>query len=105
MCDPDRAPPKVKPVTTRKISDVLQALTGEALVRAVDCPEQPAWLCPDPPFPADEVLPCRNALVHLPGLADGVELSRCMVAPTPAFFGAYALEFDYKPDATRPEHW
>jgi putative DNA primase/helicase len=28
-----------------------------------------------------------------------------MVAPTPAFFGAYALEFDYRSDAAQPDHW
>lgn len=103
--NPDKAPPLTRPVTTRKTSDVLQALTGEAMIRVVDCPEQPAWLCDDPPFPADEVLPCRNALVHLPGLMDGFEPSRYVVAPTPLFFGAYSLGFDYRSDSPRPERW
>jgi len=105
ICDPDRPLPVAKPVTTRKIGDVLQALNGEAMLRVVDCPEQPAWLVDDPPFPAGEVLPCRNALVHMAGMIDGRAADDYLASPTPAFFSPYALDFDFLPDAPPPSTW
>jgi putative DNA primase/helicase len=58
----------------------------------------PAWLdgAAGRP-PADELLPCRSTLLHLPTL-------RC-IEPTPLFFTTGALDFDYNPDAPRPARW
>jgi putative DNA primase/helicase len=95
-------PPKVRPVTTKLVANVTLALTDLALLRARDCPQTPAWLCEDPPWPAGEVLPCRNALVHLPSL---VERKPCTRLPSPAFFCPYNLDFDFNPDAPDPIEW
>ena len=102
---PGKTKPVVRPVTTKAIGNVLQALCGLALLRFVDCPEQPAWLSDNPPFPAADVLPCRNALVNLPGVAAGDPTAKCLARPTPSFFGAYSLDFDYCPDEAPPLTW
>ena len=94
--------PTVRPVTTKVVGNVLQALTDLALLRTRDCPAAPAWLREDPPWPADEVLPTRNALVHLPSLAAG---RPCTRPPTPAFFCPYNLAFDFDPEAPEPARW
>src|SRR5439155_20912485 len=56
--------PKLEKVTNHTVSNVLSALQSTELVPSHV--EQPAWLHSpgDPPFPADELLLCRNALVH-----------------------------------------
>jgi len=61
-----KPPPKARKVTTSLIRDVAAALIS--LVKVKDEIEQPAWLMPNPSFPADETLPCRNSLVHLPSV-------------------------------------
>jgi putative DNA primase/helicase len=92
--------PVVHPVTTKKVADVLQALAGYTLLPG--CLEAPAWLGTTSPFPAAEVLACRNTLVHLPSWAEG----RPHVHPlTPAFFSPNALDYDYLPQALRPAEW
>ena len=56
----------------------------------------------EPSWPADEILPARNALVHLPSLRDGAPHA---TEPTPRFFNAYSLEYDYDPAAPVPHEW
>jgi putative DNA primase/helicase len=65
--------------------------------------QAPAWLIDHPPF-ADpvEVIPCRNALVHIPGL---VAKQPAVVEPSPAFFNTYALDFDFDSHASKPALW
>ena len=53
-------------------------------------------------WPATEVLPARNALVHLPSFAAG---RPCAVPPTPRLFNAYALDYDFDPQAPEPAGW
>ena len=112
----DRRPPRPIAVTGRLIGDVIQAMAGLALVRTADCPAQPAWIEslprssgredeePEeiPPWPPAEVLPTRNALVHLPSLVAG---GHCSVPPTPRFFNAFALDYDFDPAAPEPVEW
>jgi len=81
--------------TSARVSDVLDAL--RAVAHLPDGTDTPAWLDGRAAPPAGEVLACRNGLLHLP--------SRRMVAPTPAFFGLNAVEFDYDPSAPDPEAW
>ena len=106
--EPARRPPRPMPVTSRLVSDVLQALAGIVLIEAAKCPAQPAWIDePDhPPAPkswlACEMLPARNALVHLPSLLEGRD---CTIAPTPQFFNVCALDYDYESNAQDPSAW
>lgn len=130
-----RRPPRPIPVTSRMVADVLQAIAGLVLIPAADCPDQPAWVQAFPdtsppaaaspgagaergrrgattlgpedlfapaPWPVDEILPARNALVHLPTFMDG---GSCTVPPTPRFFNAFALDYDFIPTASEPAEW
>jgi putative DNA primase/helicase len=63
----------------------------------------PAWLGePTRPWPAEEVLACRNELVYLPSLVDGGE--HCCPA-TPRFFTPVALNYDFDANAGPPCEW
>lgn len=95
-------PPRLHPVTTRLVGDVTQALTDLTLLRVGQCPDQPAWLDRPGPWPAAEVLPARNALVHLPSFVAG---RPCTARPTPRFFCSYALDYDFDLDAPEPAEW
>ena len=96
--------PSSKP-TARKVSrslvgNVALALAGYSKIDGAT--RQPSWLLDNPPFPAADVLPCRNALVYLPGVADG-RATTC--PPTPGFFCPYVLDYDYDPGADAPAEW
>jgi len=58
----------------------------------------PSWLDDgkDHP-PANEILPCRSGLVHLPTMQQ--------LLPTPLFFSVSALDFDLDPQAPEPMAW
>jgi putative DNA primase/helicase len=106
------------PVTGRLVSDTLQALASLLMVPTRQVPAQPAWLPAWPhgvPAPihvsdnphevawaANEILPAKNALVHLPSL---MAAAPCVSPPTPRFFNAYALEYDFAPAAPVPREW
>lgn len=112
-----RSIPRPIPVSARLVSDVLQALSSLVIVASRQVPAQPAWLpawppgVPAPPesaghddaiWPADEILPAKNALLHLPSLMEGVPKT---TRPTPRFFNAYALDYDFDPLAPPPREW
>lgn len=101
-------PPRLLPVSTTLVGDVLQAIGSLALVRGEACRDMPSWV--DPPggrdvradWPAAEVLPAANALVHLPSLVAGREAT---IRPTPAYFGSYALDYAFDAAAPSPTNW
>jgi putative DNA primase/helicase len=97
----DAKPPEARQVTTGLVNNVMQALGSLALLPASVTP--PAWLLADAPFPADEALATRNAIVHLPSLVGGKSDFAC--APTPTFFTTCALDYDFNPNAPRPGRW
>jgi putative DNA primase/helicase len=94
-------PPAAMHVSGRLIGDVLQALAGYTLAAGVAAP--PAWLGGAGPFPSDELLACRNGLVHLPTLTAG--LADYHLPPTPRFFTFTALDYDFSLEATPPTLW
>ena len=100
--DNGKAPPKVRAVTTKLVGNVMNALSDMALLRARDCPSVPGWLTPNPRWPASEILPTRNSVVHLPSLVEGRPST---MEPTPAFFCPYSLDFDFNPNAPEPTEW
>jgi putative DNA primase/helicase len=55
-----------------------------------------------PPWPAPEILPARNALVHLSSFVKRV---CCTAPPSPRFFNAFALDYDFNPAAKPPVEW
>jgi putative DNA primase/helicase len=87
-------------VSARLIGDVTQALTSYTVVPGTV--EAPAWLGGAGPFPAAEVLACRNGLVHLPAFVAGQEYLR---PPTPRLFSPTCLDIDFDPDAPPPQEW
>ena len=92
------SPPFVHQVTRKLVGNVDLALKGMVMVDGDK--EPPIWLIDDPPFPADGVLPTRNALVHLQSFVEGK--ATAIEAPTPAFFSTYALDYDFNPQAPNP---
>jgi putative DNA primase/helicase len=94
-------PPETRKVTRVLLANVAQALKGMGIVPSRLDP--PAWLIEDPPFPANEVIPCRNGLLHLPSFLQG---KPALHKSTPAYFGCHSLEFDFDPDANPgPPAW
>jgi P4 family phage/plasmid primase-like protien len=86
-----------KKISSRIVGDVLGATA--ALTMLPRTVAAPCWLDGVAPFPADETLPMRNGLVHLPSVAAG---SPTVAAPTPNFFSSYALDYDFDPSAPEP---
>lgn len=92
--------PKVRPVTSSLIENVLQALRGLCLLSAsVDAP---AWIDgetgPDPVC----LLPMRNGILDLNGAATNRPTP--LLPPTPRFFTTTAAPFDFG-KAAPPQQW
>jgi putative DNA primase/helicase len=88
-------------VTKPIVGNVDQALKGLSLLPFSS--EPPLWLSDNPPFPAADVLPARNALVHLPGFVGRHD--EAVHNPTPNYFGSYALDYDFDPHAPPSTNW
>jgi putative DNA primase/helicase len=95
-----KGPPVARKVTGRLISDVAQALAGQVLLPGTV--KQPAWVEGAEPFPADELLVCKNGLVHLPSYVAGRPYRHPL---TPRLFTANALSYDFRPDVPAPAQW
>ena len=86
---------------TRSTSNVLDCVKAKA--RLSHRTEPPAWIGEKPgPWPADQVLAARNALIHLPSLVEGRDFS---IPPTPRFFTTTALDYDFNAHAPTPKRW
>src|SRR5262249_39708031 len=91
--------PVVQRVTVRLIGDTAQALAGMAVLPSTL--EQPSFLG-DAPFAAIEALVCGNGILHLPSWAKGQASLR---PPTPRFFSANALTYNFDATAPQPLNW
>ena len=78
-----------------KIDDLLDALRAVAYI-PIETPA-PSWLAGVPSAPADEIVACRNGLVHVP--------TRTLYPHTPTFYAHHAVPFEFVPDAPAPERW
>ena len=83
--------PIARRVTSRLITDVMENLRGICLIPSTVTP--PAWIEGEVTFPANEILPARNMLVHLPSLIAGKP--DFSIPPTPRFFTTFALVYDF----------
>ena len=95
--------PQVRKVTNNLVSNTVLALQGYTLI-----PErtlQPSWLeeSKGVPFPAKDVLPMKNALIHLPSYIAGHP--DAIHPPTSRFFCPYALDYDFDPQPPKPMEW
>ncbi|QJX00253.1 DNA primase family protein [Frigoriglobus tundricola] len=99
--DEKKQPPRVRPVTSKMIGDVLQALRGLCLLPADT--DAPAWIDgatgPDPAG----LLPVGNGILDLGALVEG--RGRCLLPPSPLFFTHTAAPFDFDPTAPAPCEW
>lgn len=100
LADGDKPPPEVRKVTGRLIADVAHALASLTMLPSRT--EAPTWINGDGPFPASEILACRNGLLHLPSL---VTRKRHFTRPTPRFFSPNCLDFDFDLKAPTPTAW
>jgi putative DNA primase/helicase len=76
------------------VNEVLDAV--KALTNLDSSYQAPVWLG-DAPVPANEIVACRNGLLHLP--------TGQLYPHTPEFFCHNALDFDFDPVALAPIHW
>lgn len=79
--------------TRAKVANVSHALT--AITNLADGSER--WVGGEPLAPADDILACANALLHLP--------TRKSIEHTPRFLNRAAVSFDYSPGAPPPREW
>ena len=100
FADEEKGPPTVRKVTGGLVSDVAHALVSLTVLPSRT--EAPAWLDTHAPFPAAEILPCRNGLIHLPSLVAG---KNYFTLPTPQFFSTNCLDFDFNLQAVAPIAW
>lgn len=92
-------PPKT-PVGTKLVGDVVQALAGLAHLNEQIIKSQPAWIGEAPNgWAADEMLSCRNGLVHLPTVARD---QPAIITHTPNFFHTVSVNYNFDPAATAP---
>lgn len=79
-----------------KVDNVVDAL--KAVTHLPASVQAPAWLGDEaPPYPAGEIIACRNGLLHVQ--------TRTLLPHTPRFFNTFALPFDYDPEAPEPVEW
>lgn len=83
--------------------NVMINLAGLLGIPHVEAPTLPSWLGgEESQFPASEVLPTRDSLIHLPSLVKGLP---CKVEPTPKFLSMWALDYGFDPEASEPVEW
>src|SRR5262249_24462110 len=94
-------PPKALSVTCQTVANVIQALTGYTLLEESVTP--PAWIGAGQPAPPEELIPCRNGLLHLPTLVAGGD--DYLLPPTPLYFAYNELDFAIDLNAAPPAGW
>ena len=80
--------------TTANVREIVLQLKGRFVP---DAGEPPTWLDDASHPPADELLPCRNWIVHLPTWR--------MHPHTPELFALNALDYNYEASAPAPAEW
>ena len=91
----------MRKISAGLIRDVELALGSSAHVPTDGDP--PFWLDGEGPWPAREVVPFPNMLLHLPGFAAG--RPGCTIEPTPRFFSTRRMGFAFDRDAGEPKLW
>jgi putative DNA primase/helicase len=100
LAEEDKPAPTVRKVTGRLTADIVHALSSLTVLPS-QC-ESPEWINGDEPFPASEILACRNGLIHLPSL---VAKEQYFTPQTPRFFSPNCLDFDFDLQAPAPDAW
>ncbi len=80
------------------VDNAIDALKAEAYCKGA----APCWIIDKPNLPDPrEIVPARNCLLHLKPDGNPVIVG----LPTPAFFSPFALDYDIKQRAPKPEYW
>jgi putative DNA primase/helicase len=88
-------------LTTPIVVNCLEQLRAQSLLPSTI--EAPAWLDAAPAdWPPQEMLVCKNALIHLPSLVAG---KPCSLEATPRLFSLSAMPFDFEPNPPKPPEW
>jgi putative DNA primase/helicase len=90
----EKGEPKPFAPTVRKVTDLIGAAKGITNLPAYV--ETPSWL-EDASHPADEVISCRNGLVHWP--------TRKLLDHTPQYYVHHSVPFAFDPKAPSPTLW
>lgn len=85
---------QIKP-NMRLVANVLDGLRAATYLEDEVTP--PAWLCGELAVDPDDIIACRNGLLHWP--------SRELSPHTPKLFNINAVDFDYRADAPLPDQW
>lgn len=101
LAPPDQPRPTVKKISGPLVANVINALASETILSGRIDP--PCWLDGAGEFPADEILPCLDALVHLPSFAAGK--ATFSTPPTPRFFSPFCLGFNFGSQVPEPTAW
>ena len=81
--------------TTHKVNNVMDALKAVANLDKAISP--PAWLNQNSGLDPEDILACKNGLLHLP--------DRDLMPATPLFWTPNALSYDFDPNALDPVEW
>jgi P4 family phage/plasmid primase-like protien len=89
-------------LTTGIVANVMQQVQAHAILPSSIDP--PFWInnAAPVPWPAREVMVTRSQLIHIPSL--GTEACSAIPA-SPLFFSRTALDFDFDPNAAKPQLW
>jgi putative DNA primase/helicase len=88
-------------IGTSKVSDTLEQLKGQCILRNRTQP--PCWLDGDCTWNPSDIVATKNALVHLPSLADCKE--KYSMPATPQFFTQAAADYDFRRDRCHCPAW
>lgn len=77
------------------VENILDAV--KAVAHLPKTVQAPAWLGEPGPYPADELIACKNGLLHIP--------TRALLAHDPRLFHTWALPFEFDPAAPAPTQW
>lgn len=102
MSEDKERKPRLIPVTTNLTGHVAQAISGDCLLPYAAHPSQPCWLDGHPGWSVAEIIPTKNAIVHVPSYLSG---EHCTRPPTPLLFSPFSLGYDWQPDAPKPERF
>ncbi len=96
-----RLNPRARGVTKSIVTNIVEQLKAQSAIPSTTDP--PAWLAGDEPWPADELLPAKNGIFHLPTLIEARD--SCKIEPTPRLFTISALDYPVSIDAPTPKAW
>ena len=87
-------------IGTSEINDTLEQIKGQGILR--NRVQPPCWLDGDGWEPS-EIVATKNALVHLPSLADGKD--NYSMPATPRFFTQAAVDYDFQRERCQCPAW